>query len=90
MLQQGAEEPPQPAVRVSIVAKKRVTIVEPRDTGKKRCNDRKRAKYTAASASEGYTRRSPLRPSMGLGGRLGLDSANVGDLNPRNQGRKMV
>src|SRR3954469_3113570 len=43
----------QTVVRVSVVAAKRVTFVEPRDTGKKRCNDRKRAKSTAGSACKG-------------------------------------
>jgi len=39
MLLKWAEEPCQTGVRVSVVAEKRVMIVEPRDTGKKRSDD---------------------------------------------------
>lgn len=47
---QVAEEPCQSGVRVSVVATKWVTTMEPRDTGKKRRNEQKRINPTAASA----------------------------------------
>ena len=49
----AAEEPCQSGVRVPVVAKKRVMIAEPRDTGKKKGNEQRRANTTAVSARKG-------------------------------------